>query len=146
MTASEAIKKKLEECGESATCYQLNGGSFDIKTNINGVRVFINGIEKPTLLCFWRAFDVIVESAREHGGKLYRGERYVQAGAKLGSDKLPLDSIEGIVAYNFHHKVIGSTITRRSNYYTAIMEWAGICKVYPSSGNGSYILLNDEWE
>lgn len=90
-------------------------------------------------LCRWEEFDLIMEKLQELGGLMYRGDAAAQAGCKLGSDELPLDTMDGFIALNFHEDEIGHSITRRSTYYAAVLAWAGIVKNCRSKGKGGYI-------
>ena len=95
----------------------------------------------PDLICEWKVFDAIIEKAKELGGKMYRGDSAAQNGEKVGSEKLPLDTIDSFISIRFYDNCIGKATTRRSTYYAAILAWAGICENKRSDGSGGYIVL-----
>jgi hypothetical protein len=51
-----------------------------------------------------------------------------RSGAKLGSEDLPLDSIEGYIASKVHGVREGETAFGPGFVICAILDWAGICK------------------
>jgi hypothetical protein len=50
-----------------------------------------------------------------------------RSGAKLGSDDLPLDSIEGCIAHKVHGVQIGKTAFGPGFVIAAVLDWAEIC-------------------
>lgn len=83
------------------------------------------------------------------GGKLYRGEVAAQNGAKIGSDELPLTTIECYISTEFYGSKIGCSTMKRPTYFSGIFAWAGIATVHRSQGNGSFMTINNEfmnWE
>ena len=134
---SSIIKRKLSEASGVASCPMLKGNPLTIWLENDGV--IASGF--PALVCEWHIFDAIVEKAKELGGKMYRGDGASQNGAKLGSDELPLDSIDGFISVNFYGGRVGHSTTRRSTYYVAVLAWAGICTNHRSDGFGGYITL-----
>lgn len=134
---SEKIIRLLNENGGSAECPMLRGKPLKIWLTREGVK----NAGFPDLICEWKIFDAIVEKAKELGGKMYRGDSAAQNGEKIGSEKLPLDTIDAFISVNFYDNQIGKATTRRSTYYAAILAWAGICENKRSDGNGGYIQL-----
>lgn len=51
-----------------------------------------------------------------------------RSGAKLGSDDLQLDSVEGYIAHKVHGVQIGETAFGPGFIVCAILDWAKICK------------------
>ena len=135
--ASERIRRKLQDQGGKANCPMLRGEPIEILLNENGVLP----MSFAGFVCEWEVFDAIVEKARELGGKMYRGDLAAQSGARIGSEDLPLDSIDGFISLNFYGGEIGSSTMRRSTYYAAILAWAGICDNCRSDGRGGFIQL-----
>lgn len=139
--ASERIAGLLSSFGGKAKCKMLRGEPLTIWLTKEGVRN--SGF--PDLVCEWHVFDAIVEKARELGGKMYRGDGGAQAGAKIGSPRLPLDTIDSFISLNFYGKKVGESTLRRSTYYSAILSWAGVCMNHRSDGKGGYIELITTW-
>jgi hypothetical protein len=50
---------------------------------------------------------------------------------KLGEHGLPIDSIEGHIAFVVYRKRNGDSVFRRIAPIAAILAWAGICNVSP---------------
>ncbi|HIW56309.1 MAG TPA: DUF2089 domain-containing protein [Firmicutes bacterium] len=93
----------------------------------------------------WRIFDAIVKKAISLGGKMYRGDSAAHNGSKIGSDDLPLDTIDGYISTEFYGAHIGDTTLRRSTYYSGILDWAGIAVNHRSQGRGGFITINPEF-
>ncbi len=45
----------------------------------------------------------------------------------MGSDKLPLDSVEGYIAHKVHGAELGMTAFGPGFVIAAVLDWAGIC-------------------
>lgn len=71
-------------------------------------------------------FDAAVEVVIQNGGKAMKGK--ARSGAKLWSDDLPLDSVEGYIAHKVHGAQIGETAFGPGFVIAAILNWAGICR------------------
>lgn len=141
--ASLKIIEKLKEQGGSSYCEMLKGDPLKIWLSPNGV--YNSGFKN--FLCEWKVFDAIVEKARELDGKMFRGDSAAQNGYTIGSDELPIDSIDGFISLNFYGGKIGVSTLRRSTYYAAILAWAGICVNKKSrAGEGGCIELLPEWK
>lgn len=135
--ASSLIKRKLSEQNGIANCNMLKGLPIQIYLTKTGVAVS----SFKDFICEWKIFDAIVEKARELGGTMYKGDSAAHNGAKIGSDELPLDTIDSFISLNFYNNKIGNSTLRRSTYYSAILAWAGICSNNRSKGKGGYIVL-----
>lgn len=99
----------------------------------------------PSVVLKWHIFDAIVKKAISLGGKMYRGDSAAQNGAKIGSDELSLDTIDGFISTEFYGSKIGSSTMRRSTYYSGILDWAGIAVNHRSQGRGGFITINPEY-
>lgn len=138
---SHVIIDKFNENEGIAKLQSLRGKENVAWMTQDGV-VFANF---PGLICKWEMFNGIVEKARELGGKMYRGDVAAQNGEKVG-EGLSLDTIDGFVSFKFFEKKIGSYAVRRSTYFAAVLDWAGIAKNYRAEDEkGGYIELNEGW-
>lgn len=119
------IKKKLNECGGKTSVPLFSGKPCEIWYDNNG-----NGLVSPKIPVAnhltWEVFDAAVEIVMKNGGKAEKGK--AQSGAKLGSDKLPLDSVEGYIANKVHGVEEGKSAFGPGFVVCAILDWAGICK------------------
>ncbi|WP_041710962.1 hypothetical protein [Clostridium pasteurianum] len=77
----------------------MQGDSCDIRYDVNGNELVSPKIS-PANQLVWEAFDAAVEVVVNNGGKAIKGK--ARSGANLGSDDLPLNSIEGYIAYKVH--------------------------------------------
>ncbi|NLN80012.1 MAG: DUF2089 domain-containing protein [Erysipelotrichia bacterium] len=136
------IKELLSASGGKAEVSMLRGEPMKIWATEEGVR---NSFY-PTLICEWRIFDAIVIRARELGGRMYRGDAESQQGKRIGSKEFSLDTIDAFISLKFYGNEIGSTTTRRSTYYAAILDWAKIARNNRSKGLGGYIQLSSNWK
>ena len=140
ITASGEIIRAFNEHGGVADCPMMRGQSIKIWMTKDGVK----NSALPSLLCTWKQFDEILEKAIALGGIMYRGDTAAQNGSRIGSNELPLDTMESFIAMNYFGRKEGETTVRRSTYYAAIMKWAGVCDNCRSDGKGGYISVA-EW-
>ena len=119
---AKLLKQKFNDCGGEAYIPMLKGEDKLFWATNEGL--YNNGFKG--YLCRWEEFDALINKLQELGGLMYRFDSAAQSGKKLGSDDLPLDSMEGFIAVNFHNDAIGRTITRRSTYYAVVLDWAEI--------------------
>ena len=141
--AIKVIQDKLLACGGRSKLPMLKGEPLDMWVSPNG-----NGIENSgytALVCEWHILEAIVKKANELGGTMFRGDSAAQNGAKIGSADLPADTVDGFISLEFYGASIGSSTTRRSTYYAAILAWAGIVENHRSKGQGGYIVVKPEF-
>ena len=139
----KAIQDKFLKCGGRAKMPMLRGEPLDIWVLSSGEGIANSGF--PALVCEWNILEAIVNKANELGGIMYRGDSAAQNGEKIGSAKLPLDTIDAFISLEFYGNSIGSSTLRRSTYYAAILAWAGIVENRRSDGNGGYIVVKPEF-
>ena len=117
------IKDKLNEHGGTATIPLISAGKemniwFDPKGN---------GLECDKIpvddQLTWEVFIATYNIAVAQDGELYKG--YARMG-KLGSDKLPIDSLEGYIAHEVHGVKMGESAYSPGFVIAAILDWAGI--------------------
>ena len=139
---SDIIKKQLINCGGKALMPSLKGKPipFWLSTTDKGFETD----KLPGYILEWHHFDELIKMANRLDGKMYREDVIAQNGAKLG-EEISYDSMEGFIASEFLHLPHGSTVTRRSTYYSGILAWAGIVTVHRSTGQGSYITVNEQY-
>jgi hypothetical protein len=118
------IKEKLNESGGRASIPLFSGELCDIFYNSNG-KGLISPKIPPANQLIWEAFDAAVEVVIKNGGKAMKGK--ARSGAKLGSDGLSLDSVEGYIAHKVHGVQIGETAFGPGFVIAAVLDWAGIC-------------------
>ncbi|MFD3156751.1 hypothetical protein ACFIJ5_07815 [Haloimpatiens sp. FM7330] len=119
------IKEKLNECGGRISVPLFRGKPCEIWYDDNGKGVVSPKIPVPNHLT-WEVFDAAVEIVMKNGGKAEKGK--AQSGAKLGSDNLPLDSVEGYIASKVHGVEEGKSAYGPGFVVCAILDWAGVCK------------------
>ena len=95
----------------------LKGAPLDIWVSSSGEGIENSGF--TSLVCEWHILEAIVNKANELGGVMYRGDVASQSGAKIGSEELPLDTIDAFISVNFYGGSVGSSTLRRSTYYAA---------------------------
>ena len=115
------IRRKFAESGNRARIPLRKRGSFNAVASEQGVRVSNLG-NQPTLP--WAVFQEAVCLLIRNGGRAKTGNAMSY---KLGQPGLPLDSIEGHIAYVVYGKREGETVFRRIAPVAAILIWAGIC-------------------
>jgi len=118
------IKTKLNEIGGRASIPLYSGDLCEIGFDSNGKGLVSTKIPVPNQL-LWEVFDAAVEVVIQNGGKAMKGK--ARSGAKLGSDDLPLDSVEGYIAHKVHGAKTGETAFGPGFVVAAILDWAEIC-------------------
>lgn len=118
------IKEKLNAAEGKATTKLYNGDDCDIWFNGNG-KGLVSPKIPPTNQLVWEAFDAAVEVVINNGGRAKKGN--AQSGAKLGSEKLMLNSVEGYIAHKVHGVQEGETAFGPGFVICAILDWAEIC-------------------
>ena len=118
------IKTKLNDSGGITSIPLYSGDLCEIGFDPNGKGLVSNKIPVPNQL-LWEVFDAAVEVVIQNGGKAMKGK--ARSGAKLGSDDLPLDSVEGYIAHKVHGAELGETAFGPGFVIAAILDWAEIC-------------------
>ncbi|MEI7616782.1 MAG: DUF2089 family protein [Actinomycetota bacterium] len=118
------IKEKLNASGGQANVPLYNKDNCDIKYDTTGKGLISTKIPPANQLT-WEAFDAAVEVVIKNNGKAEKGK--ARSGAKLGSDGLSLDSIEGYIAHKVHNVQIGATAFGPGFVIAAVLDWAEIC-------------------
>lgn len=118
------IKQKLNQCGGKATIKLLQGEPCDIWYSLSDKGLECSKIPIANQLT-WEVFTAVVELVIEKGGRAEKGNA---RGGKLGSDKLPFDSIEGHIAHKVHGVQVGESAFGPGFVICAILDWAEICQ------------------
>ncbi len=121
----KVIKEKLNAINGIATIKLYYGNICDIGFDKDGDGLVCPKIPQAKQL-IWDVFNATVENVILNGGKAKKGN--AQSGAKLGSEKLKMNSVEGYIAHKVHGKKIGETTLGPGFIVCAILDWAGICK------------------
>jgi len=122
---TKLIKEKLNENGGLAEIPLIQEGKkIIIGFDSDGSGLVCNKIPIPKQLTwdvFIAAYDILIAN----DGELYKG--YARLG-KLGSDHLPIDSLEGYIAYAVHGVEKGKSAFSPGFAIAAILDWVGILK------------------
>jgi len=119
------IKGKLNDAGGQAIITLYSGDSCDIWFDEGDKGLVSSKIPSANQLV-WEAFDAAVEVTMNNGGKAKKGN--AQSGAKLGSAKLMINSVEGHIANKIHGVKEGGTAFGPGFVICAILDWAKICR------------------
>ena len=119
------IKDKLNNAGGKATITLYSGEGCDIWFDEEG-KGLVSPKIPPANQLVWEAFEAAVEVVTKNGGKAAKGQ--ARSGAKLGSDDLPLYSVEGYIAFKVHGVNEGETAFGPGFVICAVLDWAEICK------------------
>ena len=122
----ERIKEKFEQTGSPTLIPLLKDGSFTAELVEDGVKVDNLG-NQPFLP--WAVFQEAVCVMMRNGGRAERGDAM---GPRLGEPGLPLDSIEGHIAYVVYGHQPGDSVFRRITPISCILIWAGVCDAAPN--------------
>ncbi len=139
----QALQEKIIAHGGKSLMPVLKGNPVPFYLSSTNDGLISEGL--PKVVLEWHIFDAIVKKAISLGGKMYRGDSAAQNGAKIGSDELPLDTIDGFISTQFYGAQEGNTTLRRSTYYAGILDWAGIAVNHRSQERGGFITINPEY-
>jgi len=142
--AVRLLKENLSASGGKSQMAMLRGDDVAIWFSSDKRGIIAEGLKSVTLE--WEVFDAIIEKAVTLGGKMFRGDSAAHNGKRIGSDELPLDTIDAFVATTFFGAREGDSTLRRSTYYAGVLAWAGIVDNCRSHGEGGYILVKPEYE
>jgi len=131
------IKEKLNGCDGQAIAPLYSGDTCEIWFDENG-KGLVSPKIPPANQLIWEAFDAAVEVVTNNGGKAKKGN--AQSGAKLGTKKLMMNSVEGYIAHEVHGAKEGDTAFGPGFVICAILDWAGICK-----NERGYLVINTAW-
>jgi len=117
------IKDKLNKSGGTASINLIAAGKeAKIWFDRDGNGLECDKIPVANQLT-WDAFIAAYNIAVSQDGELYKG--YARAG-KLGSDKLPINSLEGYIAYEVHGVTKGESAYSPGFVIAAVLDWVGI--------------------
>jgi len=119
------IREKLDSCGGKATIKLFRGDSCEISYDSNKSGLASPKIPVPDQLT-WEVFDAAVEVVVNNGGKALKGSARSK-GARLGNEKLPMNSVEGYIAHKVHGVKEGQSSFGPGFVICAILDWAGVC-------------------
>lgn len=118
----EIIIEKFNETGGTAIIPLMKRDStFTATYNNEGIQVSNLGDQN---FLSWEVFYETIHILNENGGKASKGDAM---SGKLGDSKLPIDSVEGYIAYKVYGKILGNAVFRRISPISGILQWAGIC-------------------
>lgn len=118
------IKERLNASDGQAVIKLYSGDDCEIWFDENG-KGLVSPKIPPANQLIWEAFDAAVEVVLNNGGKAKKGN--AQSGAKLGTDKLMMNSVEGYIAHKVHGAQEGDTAFGPGFVICAILDWADIC-------------------
>lgn len=122
--ASIVTKKIREEANkEGSVSIPLKKGTGRIHVKLAKDGVMVSNLANQPYLP-WSVFEETIALIKRSGGKAMKGDAM---NGKLGDSRLPIDSIEGYLAFKVYEKKLGESVFRRITPIGCILEWAGIC-------------------
>ena len=118
----ERIRQRFAEHGNAAQIPLQRGRHFSAKMVPEGIRVDNLG-NQPLLP--WEVFQEATCLLLRNGGYASRGNAMND---RLGGRGLPVNSVEGHIAFTVYGKCVGDSVFRRVVPIAAILVWAGICR------------------
>lgn len=119
----QQIKQKLNESEGLALLTLPKGKTFYIYYEEYGNGLCATNLPARRIL-YWSVFDDVITLLNQQGGKAIKGNAMK---GKLGSEELPLNSVEGYVASHSYHAKQGDSCLRMISTISSILEWAEIC-------------------
>ena len=126
------IKNAFESEGEEVKIPLQINRTFTAKVTKEGIEV--DNLSNYPLL-EWEVFDEIEKLFNEKNSPILKGDAM---NYKLWESGLPIDSIEGRVAYKVYDKGLEDSVFRRISPIVGILVWTGICEV-----NEEYLVLKE---
>ncbi len=123
-TVVRTIKKKLNKAGGLASITLPKGETFQIYYDEFETGLYATNLPHSRILT-WKAFDSAIELLVKKDGTASKGNAMK---GKLGSNELPLDSLEGYVAFHAYGVKKGESCLRTISSLAAILEWTGLCE------------------
>ncbi|MDF2792231.1 MAG: hypothetical protein K0S80_5333 [Neobacillus sp.] len=121
----KTIKERLNDNNGRVSIKLYQGDSCDIWLDENS-KGLVSPKIPPANQLIWEVFDAAVEVVLNNGGKAVKGK--ARSGAKLGSDDLHINSVEGYIANKVHGVKEGETAFGPGFVICAVPDWADICK------------------
>lgn len=122
---AKIIMDKMRECADASGTVSIplkkGNGQFFVKPCKDGIMV--SNLGKQPMLP-WAIFFETVALLKKNGGRAIKGDAMK---GKLGDSKLPIDSVEGYLAYKVYNQKLGDSVFRRITPVCNILDWAGIC-------------------
>ena len=122
--AVKTIKEKLNAFEGIATIVLYSGENCEIWFDEDD-RGIVSPKLAPSNQLGWEDFDAAVEVVINNGGKAKKGN--AQSGARLGSPKLMLNSVEGYIAHKVHGVEKDETAFGPGFVICAVLDWAEVC-------------------
>lgn len=127
----KTIIKRFKQVGNPAHIPLLRtsqrGKNIFLARMLEDKGIIVDNLPESESLLPWEVFTETIQLLEQKGGRARKGS----STAKLGSEKLPLDSIEGHIAYTVFQKQEGDTILRRISPITGILRWARMVENKP---------------
>ena len=129
MTFSSTVKLKL---GSDKISIPKQGGFFEAQHQLNDGEefVWVDCLRDYPFLKY-EVFDQVEKAFSDYGNILDRGHAH-EKNVRLGTKKLPLDSVEGQIALVYGYK-LGDSVFRRVSPVCNILVWAGLCTHMPGA-------------
>ncbi|WP_409294062.1 hypothetical protein V1498_12545 [Peribacillus sp. SCS-26] len=120
---SSIITERMKSAGNKVTIPLIKKGKF-MEAELAEDGIYVTNLNTSPFLP-WKCFELAVELLKTKGGKAIKGDAMY---GKLGDSKLPIDSVEGYIAYKLYNKKLGDSVFRRITPVAAMLIWAGICE------------------
>jgi hypothetical protein len=133
--AIEKLKRKFGENNNSVEIPLIKGKNT-FQANLNEKGINVSNLATQSHLS-WEVFEETIRLLKEKNGCAIKGDAM---NYKLGETGLPIDSIEGRIAYKIYGKQLGQNVFRRITPIACILVWAGICV----NQRGKLLLLNED--
>ncbi|MED2970733.1 hypothetical protein P4361_00405 [Fictibacillus sp. B-59209] len=119
----QIIKQAFNHTEKPVEIPLLKGNrTFNAKCTEEGI--YVSNLHTSPFLP-WEAFTETVSLLEEKNGRAIKGDAMT---CKLGESGLPVDSVEGRIAYKVYKKQLGKSVFRRITPVACILEWAGLCE------------------
>ena len=128
------LEKRADEKGNVIIPLEKNKGKGCFTATVSNDGVHVSNLHlKPFLP--WDVFEKTITLLNKLGGKAAKGDAMK---GKLGDSRLPIDSVEGYIAYKVYNQKLGASVFRRITPISCILVFTGLCKT-----ESGYLSLTD---
>lgn len=135
INAIEKIKEKFLKNDRSAEI-PLFRGQRTFQAILSEKGISVSNLASHSFLP-WEVFEEAITLLKEKNGCALKGNAM---NYKLGETGLPIDSIEGRIAFKVYGKQIGQGVFRRITPIACTLVWSGLCV----NLRGKLVLLNEK--
>lgn len=124
MNIKKELVDKFKREGKNTIPIPLMNGDKTFQATLLDNGISVDNLANQPILP-WTVFEVVINLLEQESKSVIKGDGM---NSKLGSAKLPINSVEGIIAHKVYDKKNGDSVFRRVSPVCAILDWVGVCE------------------